>query len=179
MGGWGAVGSHPPLSFSPTCSRHPFLSSFLPTPGPQLLCLGTLLNVPVGPRLTRCPTWASAFLALGSVSPSAQQEGGRAPGSPLIHHCHRHPSMEHALIEEEEGADGEGSHLQGTNCVPSSAPSGTQSSPFAHKEAEAERYGDSPKDNSQWVTLDLSMTCSLSWLAPTCCAWGPGISAVG
>lgn len=86
--------------------------------------------------------------------------------------------MEHVLIEK-EGADGEGSHLQGTNCVPGSAPSGTSSNPFAHKEAEAERYGDSPIDNGQWVTLDLSMTCSLPWLAPTYCAWGPGISAVG
>lgn len=162
--------SHPPPSFSPTCSllTPPSVASF-PLPVPTSFPGSTAkTSLPCPDSLTVPPGQVPSQL-WASLSPSVQQEGGQAPGSSVIHHCHHHPSMEEVLIEK-KGREGESSHLQSTNCIPGPASSGADSSPLHAKKLRLRGSGTHLKIHNQEVTLELSTTCPLPWLAPTYCA---------
>lgn len=134
------VVSHPPLSLP--------LSHLFPAPYPQQLHShphppsasesrpGDTARMATMPRLT---------VSLGGSLPhsglqfplSVQEERGEAPGSPVIHHCHRHPSMEQVLIEM-KGGDGElpfAGHQLGVR----SCPIWDREQPFPCVRAEAQR----------------------------------------
>lgn len=159
-----------PHSLSPTCFPHPTLSSFFPTLQPLNLSLVTLPEW-FHSAQTHCATRAEPFPTLGFSLPICTRGRGRAPGSPVVQHCHHHPSMEQVLIEK-KGGEG-GAPICG-------APTGCQALPhLGQREATcmcgsggSERYRESLKGTEPVVTPELSVTYPPCWLAPAYCALG-------